>query len=446
MSHLKTPQTQLTIIFTIIILVLFLTIGSVFFVFKYIGNMTKIENEFTRVKNIIGIQKKEIVNFVHKKWKKTSLGTQDFEAEEIEKVLLFTHTLFDNPDAKFWYVDKTKNVEEVLVEWRWDFPFFNHKIVIFEVSQNDTTWESIIYSNIEDNLKIDFKKYLENNEKNNEIIFEQKLAILQTHIWINKSLVFIEREYSSDELMWDIIYLVLSVFWFSIFFYFIGWIFVRKVLKPVEENIEEMNHFIDNAGHELKTPLAAIQSSSSLMKELKNFEPELIQEIIDETKKSNEIISALRSLTKISKNTQTEIFTIQAIIKNVFISFKIPAQENNITLKFVNIDDLEVTAHKNYFYIMVSNIISNAIKYNKKWWTVTAEIWERFLIISDSGIGIPMAEQKSVFQRFKRLKNHSDIEGFGLWLSMVEKICKIYHWNITVESIEGIGTKIKIVF
>jgi signal transduction histidine kinase len=51
-----------------------------------------------------------------------------------------------------------------------------------------------------------------------------------------------------------------------------------------------MNNFIDNAGHELKTPLAAINSSAGLMKEIKDFEPELIQEIIDEANKSNEII------------------------------------------------------------------------------------------------------------------------------------------------------------
>ena len=207
-----------------------------------------------------------------------------------------------------------------------------------------------------------------------------------------------------------------------------------------------MDDFIDNAGHELKTPLAAIQSSSSLMKELKDFEPELIQEIIDETNKSSEIIWALRSLSKISKNSETEVFTVKNIITDIYNSQKPQAEKNNITLSFQDENDLEITANKNYFYISLSNIISNAIKYNKKWWSVTTQIWDWFISISDSGIWIPESDSKKIFQRFHRLKNHSNIEWFWLGLSMVEKICKIYGWKISVESLEGVGTKVRVDF
>jgi len=108
--------------------------------------------------------------------------------------------------------------------------------------------------------------------------------------------------------------------------------------------------------------------------------------------------------------------------------------------------DIEIEANKNYFYILLNNIISNAIKYNKKSGTLWISIWENFITISDSWIWIPKDETKKVFERFYRTKNHKWVEWHWLWLSMVEKIAKIYNWKIEIESIEGVWTKVKIRF
>jgi two-component system phosphate regulon sensor histidine kinase PhoR len=183
------------------------------------------------------------------------------------------------------------------------------------------------------------------------------------------------------------------------------------------------------------------------MKEIKDFEPELIQEIIDEANKSNEIIWALRSLTKISKDAQTELFSIKSIIKEAITSQKENIKTKKITLNLnTKNKDIKINANKNYTYILVSNIISNAIKYNKESWNLSIDIWENFITISDSWIWIPQVETKKVFERFYRTKNHKWVDWHWLWLSMVEKIAKIYNWKISVESIEWVWTKVKIKF
>jgi len=453
MKNLKNTKSKLTVIFTLIISILFLIIGTSFFVFKFVSDKNLIKQEYTKIEKIILNKKEEINNFLeNNKDSETSSEWQNKkEKQEIENILDFTAKLFKNPNAKFWETKKTVKVEEVLVEWKSEFKFFNHKIIVFNSLSTegfsplkDENNYKILYSNIEDSEKIDFKKYL---NLENWIIYEEKLAIIKTNIWDKKALIFIERKYSLEDFWKDFWYLILWIIFFSLVFYFIWNIFVKKVLKPVEENIDEMNNFIDNAGHELKTPLAAINSSAWLLKEIKNFEPELIQEIIDEANKSNEIIWALRSLTKISKNSKTEKFFIKPVLKEILTS-----QKENIKNKKINLNldtkdkDIEIEANKNYFYILLNNIISNAIKYNKKSGTLWISIWENFITISDSWVWIPKDETKKVFERFYRTKNHKWVEWHWLWLSMVEKIAKIYNWKIEIESIEGVWTKVKIRF
>ena len=446
MQNLKKTENKLTIIFTLIISVLFLIIWNSFFAFKFFSDKNNISKNYKNIEKIILNEEKEINLFLENHNPESILESQ--ENEKIEEILDFTAKLFKNPNLEFWENKKTTQVEEVLIELKSDFKFFNEKIIIFNnnYSKTSSEWQvknKITYSNIENYEKINFKKYI---NLENWIIFEKKLAIIKTNIWKQKGLIFIERKYNLENLFFDIWYLVLAIIFFSLIFYFIWNIFVKKALKPVEENIEEMNNFIDNAGHELKTPLAAINSSAWLLKEMKVYDTELIQEVIDETNKSNEIISALRSLTKISKSAKVENFSVKSILKEILVSRKDEIKNKKITINLETDNDIKITANKNYFYILASNIISNAIKYNKNSWILWIKILENSIAISDTWIWIPKWETNKIFERFYRTKNNSKIEWHWLWLSMVEKIAKIYNWKIKVESIEGVGSKIEITF
>lgn len=114
----------------------------------------------------------------------------------------------------------------------------------------------------------------------------------------------------------------------NIFSYFI----VSLILKPVEENMQEMEYFIDNAGHELKTPLAVIQSSGNLMKEIKQYDSELLDEIMDETKKASELIGALRSLSKISKKQELQSCNLADMITEIGKEYLLKMREKHISL------------------------------------------------------------------------------------------------------------------
>jgi signal transduction histidine kinase len=86
---------------------------------------------------------------------------------------------------------------------------------------------------------------------------------------------------------------------FSILFYFVGYRFVGRALKPVEENLQDMKDFVHNAGHELKTPLAVMSGNLQVMQAEKKLDPVLLQESFREIDMMNGLIESLRQLSEL---------------------------------------------------------------------------------------------------------------------------------------------------
>ena len=99
---------------------------------------------------------------------------------------------------------------------------------------------------------------------------------------------------------------------------------------------------------------------------------------------------------------------------------------------------------------IIHNLMDNAIKYNHAGGKVTASVrslgGEVELSVSDTGIGIPEADQQRVFERFHRVdKSHSRaIGGTGLGLSIVKHAVQIHHGRIALQSTPGEGTTITV--
>jgi signal transduction histidine kinase len=125
-----------------------------------------------------------------------------------------------------------------------------------------------------------------------------------------------------------------------------------------------MDDFIHNASHELKTPLSVISSNLQLIKKLKVYEEDLIENSVNEIKVVDNLIIGLTNLSSISSIEETEDIDIKEEIKNILDEFDNIIKEKNINV-FLEIEkNFSVKANKHYFYIMFSNLLRNAIKYN----------------------------------------------------------------------------------
>ena len=96
------------------------------------------------------------------------------------------------------------------------------------------------------------------------------------------------------------------------------------------------------------------------------------------------------------------------------------------------------------------NLLSNAVKFSRAGGTVTVRTHlledEVVVVVSDTGIGIPTAEQDRLFTRFFRATNATElaIKGTGLGLTIVRSIIEHHHGTLTVSSIEGEGTVVEV--
>jgi signal transduction histidine kinase len=140
---------------------------------------------------------------------------------------------------------------------------------------------------------------------------------------------------------------------------------VSYTLSPVDENIKDMEQFIYNAGHELRTPLAVVKSSLQLAKIKKDATVD-INTSISEINKMSSLIQSLMSLSTIKEVSNTSKVNINKIVNEDIKQRdeEIKNKEIKITLKENH--KLDLNTNEEYFNILFSNILSNAIKYNKQ--------------------------------------------------------------------------------
>lgn len=256
---------------------------------------------------------------------------------------------------------------------------------------------------------------------------------------------FTESRMTTESMLADILIYLIGAILLSLAVYVVSFRFVDHTLSPVEKNMEQMEQFIHNAGHELKTPLSVVKSSLELMKLSKNYEVG-IPESIEEIHRMDRLIQALISLSTIDNSEQSETVDIGEVITKLQMNFREKLEEKHISLQVITKKPLSIRANREYTEILLSNLLSNAIKYNKNNGEIIITLDQKNMVIQDTGIGIAKENIPHIFERFYRENEGRDENSFGIGLSLVKHIADIYKWNITVESEKEIGTIFKITF
>ncbi len=232
-----------------------------------------------------------------------------------------------------------------------------------------------------------------------------------------------------------------------------GYYLAGRTLRPIKEMLDQQNQFITDASHELKTPLTALKTEIEVslrdqkmtLREAKNLLYSNLEEV-------NSLQNLSESLIKLSQNNSAipsdfqEIINIkdesdQAVKKVTPLAKKKKIQiENNIQSEFIK-------AIKNNFTELITIFLDNAIKYSPVKTTISLQSKKSDgvvnISISDQGIGIPKSEQSQIFNRFYRSdlsRSKLQSDGYGLGLSIAQKIVSSLHGKIEIESVENKGT------
>lgn len=228
---------------------------------------------------------------------------------------------------------------------------------------------------------------------------------------------------------------------------------VKESMKKIEFEKMVRQEFFANVSHELKTPITSIRGYIELLENDMAANEEMKKEFLYRIKKEaqnmanliNDILMISRLETKEAEVVINEV-RICPLVNEVIASFKPLAAKNNITVE-VNCKPITVKANDGQMKELMSNLISNAIIYNKPGGTVkitiTKEGNDAIFIVEDTGVGIPEESKARVFERFYRVdKGRSKkMGGTGLGLSIVKHIVNYYGGSINLESEPGKGSK-----
>ena len=233
-------------------------------------------------------------------------------------------------------------------------------------------------------------------------------------------------------------------------------------VNPIEEvsaiKIEDITEFVKfeklqkefsaSVSHELSTPISAIKGllETALMEE--NPDRKLIEKALKRTQDMEKMINALKLLVLIETGgkAKKENVSLKNIIGDVIQNLAERIKEMKVRVKIEG-EDLQVVTDRGKVYILLKNIIENAVKYNRKGGDVFIRILKEgknpVVEVEDTGEGIPKEEIPLLFQPFFGGKNK---KGMGLGLTISKKIADNLGIKIEIKSGEGKGTTAKCVF
>lgn len=224
----------------------------------------------------------------------------------------------------------------------------------------------------------------------------------------------------------------------------------------VERHAEKAKqNFFSNASHELKSPLTSIIGFQEMISCGILEKPEEIKDATNKTiieaKRMNKIIIDMLELSKLDDiviESTDETVNLTKIIKTTISNMAPRANKKAVKIKSNLEENVKVSFTKEYGYEIINNLLDNAIKYNVNGGSVEITLNRYFLLVRDTGVGIPKADLKNVFERFFRVDKNKSREngGTGLGLAIVKHICDVYGYKIDLTSRVGKGTTFKITF
>lgn len=251
---------------------------------------------------------------------------------------------------------------------------------------------------------------------------------------------FIEGENVSQDLLLIRLQVLLSALASFALIALVSHFLVKIALKPLESKITMLNSFIKDFTHEINTPLSVILLSIEQLEKQQNIDTTKFARMKLAAKTLSQTYSDLIFLTfPDTISNEEERIVMKEAVRERLEYFRLFFERKQIALSVDLQGDSTILASKSKINKMLDNLISNAIKYNKKGGFVSVNLKGRALSIKDSGYGIDEKNLTKIFERYARF--NSDQGGFGIGLSLVKSICKEYHIEISCHSKLGEGSE-----
>ncbi|HEY7305376.1 MAG TPA: ATP-binding protein [Bryobacteraceae bacterium] len=228
--------------------------------------------------------------------------------------------------------------------------------------------------------------------------------------------------------------------------------------REVERANRLKSEFLASMSHELRTPLHTIVGFADLLAEelkgpLNQNQKRFLDHIQRDSRHLLELINDILDLSKIESGRlelHPELFRVPDAVAEAMAGLRPLAENKQIRITEAIDRELEITADRLRFKEILSNLISNAIKFTPEKGQITIESSEGpksvFFAVTDTGIGIDPAEQQAIFNKFYQLGSTTRgvREGTGLGLAITKSLVEMHGGRIWVESTPGQGSRFQL--
>jgi signal transduction histidine kinase len=206
-----------------------------------------------------------------------------------------------------------------------------------------------------------------------------------------------------------------------------------NMTRKMRDDYLNLKEFSENASHEIQTPLAVIRSKTDLLMQQKNLNKDslrLIKSINESTTKLFKLNQGLLLISKIENQVFHEMKTVslKQIVLNGLDNYKEILELKKIKVEIDAADEALVEMNDVLAEVLISNLLSNAVRFNIDGGFIRCHIDNKFLIIANAGPALT-ANPDDLFKRFHKKSDHP--QSVGLGLSIVKEITQSYGMSIT---------------
>jgi len=201
-----------------------------------------------------------------------------------------------------------------------------------------------------------------------------------------------------------------------------------------------LKEFSENAAHEIQTPLAVIRSKTDLLMQQKILNRDsisLIKSINEATTRLLKLNQGLLLISKIENRSfhEKKKVSLKKIIEKSLDNYKEIMQIKKINVEFEALDDALVDMNEVLAEVLISNLLSNAVRFNIDGGFIKCHVDDKYLVFTNSGLPLTIAPEL-LFRRFQ--KGSDNPQSVGLGLSIVKKVAESYGMHITYNCIDTV--------
>ncbi len=297
----------------------------------------------------------------------------------------------------------------------------------------------------EKNVKKIAENIIKNHTKNLSIgnLYTEKYAYVFT---MNNTLILMDNTGVNNSLLRQLIFSIIILIICEIIIFLISYLLTKWIIKPVQESFEKQKVFVEDASHELKTPLSIITASADAYFNDKN--DKWVYNMKNESERMIKLVTELLDLASTERKNNLLMLNsnLSETVESCILTFESMFYDKYINLKYDIKPEIYFFYNEDLMIELCSILIDNAIKYCNECGNVYINFYKQnkqiFFVIKNTGMAIDEKDEKKIFERFYKIdkSRNRNNNNYGLGLAIAKNIVLTHKGTIAAHSENGYTT------